>query len=68
MKCVVCKKDIKEYDLKGYVFYAGCVQTIYPGYGSSHDLEEIKIGICDNCLDTAEKDNIIEILKTDMII
>ena len=66
MKCIVCKQEIQEMHLAGHIFYAGIVEDVEPGYGSSHDLRRIRIGICDKCISDAEKNNIVEIIKDDL--
>jgi len=63
MKCIVCGNEITENHLSGYIFYAGVIADVSPGYGSCHDMKKIKIGVCDKCLSTAEKNNTIEILE-----
>lgn len=59
MKCIVCESDIMEVHMAGHIFYVGAVSHISPGYGSCHDLKKLKIGICDDCLTKAEKNDII---------
>jgi len=66
MKCVVCKNDITEVHMNGHVFFVGVVEDMKPGYGSSHDLRKIRVGVCDKCLSDAEKYKTIEILKEEM--
>lgn len=66
MKCIVCKNDIKEFMYSDYTYYLGVVKDIVPSYGSEHDLKKIKIGICDSCLSSAEKDNTIKVLDEEV--
>jgi hypothetical protein len=61
MKCVVCKKDIKEFYYSSYIYYNGLVKTAVPYYGSKHDMRKIKFGICDNCITKLENEKIIDI-------
>ncbi len=66
MKCVVCRNEISEIHMNGHVFHVGVVEDVSPGYGSSHDLRKIRVGICDNCLSNAEKSNTVKILKDEL--
>jgi hypothetical protein len=66
MKCIVCKDDIKEIMYSDYTYYLGVVDNIMPVYGSEHDLRKIKVGICDQCISNAEKENTIEIVEEDV--
>jgi len=65
MKCIVCEHEITEVHMNGHIFYVGVVKEMTPGYGSSHDLRKIKVGVCDKCLSSAEKNNTIDILNED---
>ena len=66
MKCIVCENEITEVHMSGHVFYVGVVEDMIPGYGSSHDLREIRVGICDKCLSNAVENKTIEILKEEV--
>jgi hypothetical protein len=66
MKCIVCKNEITEIHISGYIFYAGVISDVFPGFGSSHDLRNLKIGCCDSCLTKLEEEKIIEILKEEV--
>jgi len=66
MKCIVCENEITEVHMNGHVFYVGVVGNVNPGYGSSHDLRQIRMGVCDVCLSEAEKNKTIEVLKEEL--
>ncbi len=57
-KCFCCGLDKVTLEEEGWHNH-GTVDTLNPGYGSRHDLTQIKIAICDDCLD-ANSDRIIE--------
>lgn len=48
IKCSLCECDL---DHSNYGISQGTSTTLYPGYGSIHDTYEIKIIICDQCIE-----------------
>ena len=63
MYCAICKKQVDFYEKEYNMINDGSYALISPGYGSKFDLTDIKVVICDSCIEEIvnDEDKIVEI-------
>jgi hypothetical protein len=74
MRCIICLKVIEELNLHlpedndiplhQRNWDDASVDVIYPGYGSKHDLDKLRIAICDDCISKGINNGSIEKIGT----
>jgi len=70
MKCIICDKEFDrcfsdpEFPEETSAWSEAVVDCIIGGYGSRHDMCELIVGICDDCLDKKIQEGTIIVRNT----